>query len=361
MPFNGVGTYLPAGADYPVVTLTVISSLHYNNVVTDMSTALSTCVTKDGQTTWTANLPAGGFKLTGLGAGAARTDSANMANVQDGLTHWVVAGGTADAITATYSPAITTLVDGQICGFRATAANATTTPTFAPNGLTARTITKYSGAALAAGDITGAFSEIILRYNLANTRWEILNPRPPVIALGTARQVLTINAGASAATYSDPITLVAEQATTSGTTIDFTGIPAGVKRISIMLNAVSLSAGTDRLQIQIGISTGVETTNYLSCAANNATFVGSTTGFVITTGGGGNVASSGTITLTLQKSSTNTWCASGVLCVDTLGTPGSVFTSGGRKSLAGVLDRIRLTNLVGTETFDAGSVSISYE
>jgi len=96
--------------------------------------------------------------------------------LQNNTTNWVVAGGTADAITATYSPAITTLADGQLCFFRASAANATTTPSFSPNGLTARTITLEGGAALRAGEIPGALAEVILRYNLANTRWELLNP-----------------------------------------------------------------------------------------------------------------------------------------------------------------------------------------
>lgn len=91
-------------------------------------------------------------------------------------TPWVAAGGTVDAITATYSPAIAALSDGLQLGFRATGANATTTPTFAPNGLTAHTITKQGGAALVAGDIAANLAEYIVRYNLANTRWELLNP-----------------------------------------------------------------------------------------------------------------------------------------------------------------------------------------
>lgn len=90
--------------------------------------------------------------------------------------NWVAAGGTADAITATYSPAVPSLTDGLLCFFRATASNATTTPTFAPNGLTAHTITKKGGAVLSVGDIPGNLSEVILRYNLASTRWELLNP-----------------------------------------------------------------------------------------------------------------------------------------------------------------------------------------
>jgi len=85
------------------------------------------------------------------------------------------AGGTADAITADYTPNIT-LTDQQFAAFVATAANATTTPTFAPDGLTAHTIVKKGGSALVAGDIPGALAVCILEYNLANTRWELLNP-----------------------------------------------------------------------------------------------------------------------------------------------------------------------------------------
>ena len=87
----------------------------------------------------------------------------------------VAAGGTADAITANYSPDVT-LSDFKFVAFRATAANTTTTPTFSPDGLTAHVITKQGGAALAAGDIPGALAVCLLEYNLANTRWELLNP-----------------------------------------------------------------------------------------------------------------------------------------------------------------------------------------
>lgn len=140
------------------------------------ATGLSTCITKDGQTTVTANLPMAGFRHTGVGNAVARNNYASFAQVQDGVSAWADAGGTADAITATYSIPITALVDGQMCFVRASAANATTTPTFSPNGLTARTIVKQGGVALAASDIRGDGHELILRYDLANTRWELLNP-----------------------------------------------------------------------------------------------------------------------------------------------------------------------------------------
>jgi hypothetical protein len=108
-------------------------------------------------------------------ASAAAAAAAASAASNGGMP-WVVAGGTADAITVTYSPAIDTPLDGQIFAVRVTAANATTTPTFKVGTSTARTIVKKGGAALAAGDIPGALAECLLRYNLANTRYELLNP-----------------------------------------------------------------------------------------------------------------------------------------------------------------------------------------
>lgn len=92
---------------------------------------------------------------------------------------WAVAAGSADALTAAFDPEITALTDGLAVGVRAAAANATTTPTFAPDGLTAMTITKKGGSALVAGDIVGEGHELLLRLNLANARWELLNPHTP--------------------------------------------------------------------------------------------------------------------------------------------------------------------------------------
>lgn len=145
---------------------------------------------------------------------------------------WVVAGGTADAITATYAPPITALVDGLLLRFRATAANATTTPTFAPSGLTAHTITKKGGSALVPGDIAANLSECVVIYNLANTRWELLNPTS-TFGNQSANTVLagpTSGAAASPAfralVGADGASLVwlGTQTASSSATIDFTSL-----------------------------------------------------------------------------------------------------------------------------------------
>ena len=93
---------------------------------------------------------------------------------------WALAGGSADAVAASYTPPTPNpLPDGLMLGFRAAASNATTAPSFAPDGQTAHPITKKGGAALVAGDIPGALAECLLRYNLANARWELVNPADP--------------------------------------------------------------------------------------------------------------------------------------------------------------------------------------
>lgn len=113
---------------------------------------------------------------------------------------WAAAGGTADVITASYTPAVTVLSDGLLLGVRFAAANATTAPTFSPDGLTARAITKNGGALLAAGDIVGNLSEGILRYNLANTRWELLNPSIVTKNIGTFTRDISTASGNQAIT-----------------------------------------------------------------------------------------------------------------------------------------------------------------
>lgn len=161
-------------------------------------------------------------------------------------TLWATGGGTADAITATYSPANTTLTDGLLLGVRATAANATTTPTFSPDGLTAHTITKLGGAALQPGDIKGALTELLLRYNLANTRWELLNPVfgniPWAVATGGADAITATYAPANL-TLPDGI-LLSFRASAANATTTPTFAPDGLTAHTITkLGGTALTAG----------------------------------------------------------------------------------------------------------------------
>lgn len=156
-------------------------------------------------------------------------------------------------------------------------------------------------------------------------------------------------------------TLGTPQTTTSGTSIDFTGIPSGVKRVSINFVGVSTS-GTDALLVQIGDSGGIESTGYLGAGSgifgtNSTAATNYTAGFGIRSTAAANVLH-GTLNLMLVDSSTNTWVATGNISAsnDTF-----VFLTSGSKSLSDVIDRVRITTTGGTNTFDAGSINIQYQ
>jgi len=93
--------------------------------------------------------------------------------LQNEIYRYVTAGGTADAITATYTPALTALVDGTTLFVATTATNATATPTFSPNGLTAKIITLQNNVALSAKAMP---KNAILQYNATTGKWILLNP-----------------------------------------------------------------------------------------------------------------------------------------------------------------------------------------
>lgn len=178
--WNGSGTFTRTynWTDDKTNGIKITSARHDQNDI-DFVNGINNSLTKDGQNSPTANLPMATYRHTGVGEAAARTDYARFSQVQDGKANWVDGGGSADAITATYAIPVTDLVDGQQFFVRATAANATTTPTFNPSGLGALTITKNGGSALVAGDIAGDGYEMHLRYRLDDTEYELLNPATP--------------------------------------------------------------------------------------------------------------------------------------------------------------------------------------
>jgi len=145
-------------------------------------------------------------------------------------------------------------------------------------------------------------------------------------------------------------------ASTSGTSIDFTSIPSWVKRITVMFNGVSTS-GTSLVQIQLG-SGSIQTTGYLGSTSlifgSNLTLItSSTNGIPIHSNSPSDVRAG---ILNIDNISSNTWVASGVF-----GSGAQTVQSAGSVSLSGVLDRIRITTVNGTDTFDAGSINIMYE
>jgi hypothetical protein len=144
-------------------------------------------------------------------------------------------------------------------------------------------------------------------------------------------------------------------ASTSGTSIDYTGIPSWVKRITVMFAGVSTS-GTSSQQVQLGYSGGIETSGYTGVVGTRGGDTFYTSGFLINRGNTASSTASGSLVLTLVSG--NIWSGSGINAANASDAP-SFF--GGTKTTTGTLDRIRITTAGGTDTFDAGSINILYE
>jgi hypothetical protein len=142
--------------------------------------------------------------------------------------------------------------------------------------------------------------------------------------------------------------------TTTGTSVDITGIPSWAKKITITLSGISTS-GTSNEMLQLGAGS-VQASGYLGTAATNTTYAAFTTGF-----GLGTSITSATVlhgVISLSYMGTNTWMYSfnGAYTNSPATAQGA-----GSVTLSGALDRVRLTTVAGTDTFDAGSMNILYE
>jgi len=146
-------------------------------------------------------------------------------------------------------------------------------------------------------------------------------------------------------------------ASTSGTSIDFTSLPAWVKRITVMFSGVSLS-GTANPLVQIGAGS-VTSSGYISSSAavagsGSTGMVTSTAGFILNSSGAANTNSGHMI---ITSVSSTVWVSSHSAKYSTT----FCMFGGGDVTLSGTLDRVRITTSNGTDTFDAGSVNIIYE
>jgi hypothetical protein len=145
-------------------------------------------------------------------------------------------------------------------------------------------------------------------------------------------------------------------ASTSGTSIDFTALPAWVKRITVMFSGVSTN-GTSYVQVQLGDSGGIENSSYLGATQVGANGQQYSSGF-LTDAGTGAAANVRHGIISLVNVTGNTWAFS-----LNLGWSNSAnaFVGGGTKALSDVLTQVRITTVNGTDTFDAGSINILYE
>jgi hypothetical protein len=427
MPRNGSGSYsLPTNSWNPATNGVPATAADWQSLINDVASAITQSLSRDGQTTLIGNLPAGGNKLTGLGAGSAAGDSlrfeqlfsqgqpANIASAAttdigaqlttllnvtgtttitsfganyngprflrfDGiltLTHGasLVLPGAANITTAAGDSAIVVPLGSPATGWRVVAyQRAADAPGAVPNNSvsTAKiqddavtfakiqniTTARLLGRATAG---TGNAEEIQLGTNLSFTG-ATLNAAGLSGASTAEAQAGTDNTKAITPLRMKEaqIQLGTAVNSTSGTAIDFTGIPSWAKRITVMFSGVSTN-GTSNLQIQIGAGS-VDTSGYLGSSTIFAS--GSNTTGNFSSGFSAQTSASGAAAVqhgsfTLSKISGNAWALNGSLSQSD-SARSQLFA--GTKSLSGTLDRIRITTVNGTDTFDAGSINISWE
>lgn len=170
-----------------------------------------------------------------------------------------------------------------------------------------------------------------------------------------------VNNGAiTPAKLSQPLTFDTAKASTSGTAIDFTGIPSWVRRITVMFNGVSTN-GSSGICIQIGTSSGFVSSGYSGTigvyTSTGQSVISVTNGFGWWSGSSGDV---GYGHAQIVNMTGNSWVASyngAIINGASYGLSGG----GGSVALSGALDRVRITNVNGTDIFDAGTINISYE
>lgn len=401
MPFTG-GSFSLYTPGNPVVTGTTISSTWANNTLSDIATGLSTTILKNGNQTLTANIPFGGFKITGLGNATALTDGANLYNVQVGSTTYLSSVAGTNTITATATPTPAYVVGQRFTFVPANTNTGATTLNISSVGAGA---VQWAGAALTGGELV-ANTPVTVLVTATTPVFEIINATqfPDTRALvvggtdatkkarfevdglttGTTRvytlqdsddtlvgrattdtlsnktlvaPVLGTPASGALENCTNTVVLVAESATTSGTTVNITGIPAGTKRIVLMLDGVSTN-GTSGLMVQIGPSGGVENTGYTGGVSVGTSATAFTTGFGLYESLSAGDTYVGQMVISLQDSSNNVWVATSNVMNSSAAN--AVRMSAGRKAIAGVITQLTLTTVSG-DTFDAGAIAIQYE
>jgi hypothetical protein len=224
----------------------------------------------------------------------------------------------------------------------------------------------YSSATNTISGLTSANSSVLVTNGSGVPS---LSTTLPAVTLDTATVAVTQAAGdnstkvaTTAFIRNNNITYKTYTAAPAAAYLDFTSIPSGVKRITIMWIGVSYATANAQPMVQIGDGS-VVTTGYLAAGGDyvpTANHNTSTAGFIL--GGSTALGATGaniyaTWTLTLVDSSTNLWSYAAVGAISSANSG----TGSGYKALSGALDRVRVTSVAGTSNFDAGNFNVCYE
>lgn len=350
-PRNGGGTYtLPAGN--PVVSGTTISSTVHNNTNSDIATALTQSLAKDGQTTPSANLPMGSFRHTSVGDATARNQYGVVNQIQDGDYNLVgVVAGT-NTLTGSLSPSISTYVAGmQVVLIPANANTAATTLNL--NSVGALDVQKYTSAgqvSLAANDLRAGIPALLL-LDTGSDDWIVLNPYSGALGDVTIGVLTTTTINASGTVTAGAITTAGTvtgativgaygAAGLTGTIADarlssnvplinaantFTANPQTISAGSAALNLIATGAGTDlkigRLRAASGLVALEACNDAISVCLPGVTITHSGSGPTVTA-----VDIAGTA-VTANSSRVNTLANDGRIAFGTVSSAGSLSNS----------------------------------
>ena len=341
MPFNGSGTYtLPAGN--PVVTGTTISSTVQNNTMSDVATALSTCITSNGQSTPTANIPFGNNKITGLAAGTALTDAVNLGQIQGNGSQFGTVTGT-DTIVLAISPAPSAYAAGQVFRFVTAGANTTGAVTLNVSSLGAKNVTKRMAGGVVALAIGDLVSGVEYSFTYDGTEF-VLNEQRPYSQGVAIASATTVALNGSTGDYVQITGTTAITAITLAQgeerTLEFAGILTFTNGASLILpGGANITTAAGDVAIVRGEASGVvRCVNYMRAngqsVAVQVTSVNGATGAVQVNLSGITASLSGNVTInsasyfdgpSIAQGTSGTWFVSGTVTV-TCG-PGSTDAS----------------------------------
>lgn len=381
MPRNGSGTYsLPSGN--PVVTGTTISSTTHNSTMSDLATAMTASIAKDGQTVPSANLPMGGYKHTNVASATARTEYCTAGQAQDNTFDWLSSVSGADTITATAPISMAAYAAGQCFRFTSAGAN-TGAVTLNVNAIGAKSLTKNGTTALAAGDIpNGAVVEIV--YD--GTQFQVLNVLPAQIAqinalspsnddflqrksgawtnrtiaqvqsdLGivtwpsqTGNDGKYLKTDGSNTSWATPMTQGTSQSLTSGTSTYFT-FPSTANIVTLSFYGVQLTGSA--LYFRIGTSSGPVTSGYkggyFTPSSDSALAAALVT----------NSANSQSGVITFRRINGDYWSIEGASSVE---SSGATYRYNGAINVGATASRIYMYSTDTVATFVAGTANIQY-
>lgn len=345
---DGEVAYITKSANYTAVANDNNAFLRFSAASTLSLTAAATLGVN-----WHVLVQADGGDVIIDPNGAETINGSATITIPDGLSTLVICNGTNFIATKNYSVISSKLSALQpyvsIASATTTDLSTTTSVNVTVTGTT--TITSFGTVA------AGTFRRLVFSGSLTLTHnaTSLILPQGAsvVTQAGDSLEAVSLGSGNWRVTSYQkaglPITSATSQVTTSGTAFDFLNIPPGVKRVTVMFDLVSLS-GTDDILVQMGTSGGLETTGYSAGSGGAST---SAAGFIVRAA---NAARAPTGHMVLTNQTGNTWISSHVIHSDTT----TDIIGGGRKVLAGTLDRIRITR-TGTDTFDSGAVNILYE